>query len=174
MAALAPHLTPPERDQALSQALEAARAIGDEGSRAEALAALAPHLTPPLLGPALEAARAIGAVGSRAEALAALAPHLTPPERDQALSQALEAARAIGDEESRARALAALAPHLVKLSPGTLYPLWNATLQLAATRTRRDLLSDLRALVPILATLGGAEAVAETFCAIQDVGRWWP
>jgi len=59
LAALAAHLTPPERDQALSQALEAARAIGSEESRARALAALAAHLTPPLLGPALEAARAI-------------------------------------------------------------------------------------------------------------------
>ena len=74
LAALAPHLTPPERDQALRQALEAARAIGSEGSRAGALAALAPHLTPPLLGQALEAARAIGDAGSRARALAALRP----------------------------------------------------------------------------------------------------
>ena len=58
-----PHLTPP----LLGQALEAARAIGDEGSRAEALAALAPHLTPPerdqALRQALEAARAIGDEG---------------------------------------------------------------------------------------------------------------
>ena len=82
---LLPRLSEHERDQALSQALEAARAIGDEGSRAEVLAALAPHLTPPLLGQALEAARAIGEEGLRARALAALAPHLTPPERDQAL-----------------------------------------------------------------------------------------
>ena len=112
---LLPRLSEHERDQALRQALEAARAIGDEGSRARALAALAPHLTPPSAtrpGQALEAARAIGDEGSRARALAALAPHLTPPERDQALRQALEAARAIGDEGSRARALAALAPHL--------------------------------------------------------------
>jgi len=26
----------------------------------------------------------------------------------------------------------------------------------------------------LVAALGGAEAVAETFRAIQDVGRWWP
>ena len=66
LAALAPHLTPPERDQAL----EAARAIGDAGSRARALAALATHLTPPerdqALRQALEAARAIGSERSRA------------------------------------------------------------------------------------------------------------
>ena len=147
------------------------RAIGwEEGLLAWALVALAPHLTPPLLGPALEAARAIGSEWLLARALAVPAPHLTPP----LLGPALEAARAIGDEGSRAWALVVLAPHLVKLSPGTLYPLCNATLQLAATRTRRDLLSDLRALVPVLATLGGEEAVAETYRAIQDVGRWWP
>jgi len=28
--------------------------------------------------------------------------------------------------------------------------------------------------MPVIAKLGGAEAVAETFRAIQDVGRWWP
>ena len=103
-----PDRTPP----LLEQALEAARAIGDEGWRARALAALAPYLTPPLLEQALAAARAIGDEGWRARALAALAPHLTPPERDQALRQALAAARAIGDEGWRARALAVLAPHL--------------------------------------------------------------
>ena len=100
-----------------------------------------------------------------------------PPDAPRARSgpgQALEAARAIETDWLRARAVAALAPHLVKLSPETLYPPWDATLQLAATRTRKDLLSDLRALVPVLARLGGAEAVAETFRAIQDVGRWWP
>ena len=70
---LLPRLSEHERDQALSQALEAARAIGGWG-RAEVLAALAPHLTPPLLGQALEAARAIGEVGLRARTLAAPRP----------------------------------------------------------------------------------------------------
>ena len=37
-----------------------------------------------------------------------------------------------------------------------------------------DLLADLRALEPVVARLGGEEAIAETFHAIQDVGRWWP
>ena len=59
LAALAPHLTPP----LLGPALEAARALEDEGPRAEALAALAPHLTPPerdqALRQALKAARAL-------------------------------------------------------------------------------------------------------------------
>lgn len=43
-----------------------------------------------------------------------------------------------------------------------------------ARRTRADLLSDLQALVPVIATLGGETAVVETFNAVADVGRWWP
>ena len=59
----------------LREALEAARAIGDEWYRSQALAALAPRLAE--LGhpaEALEAARAIGYEGYRSQALAALAP----------------------------------------------------------------------------------------------------
>ena len=127
-----------------------------------------------MLREALEAARAIEDEWHRSPALAALAPHLGPTERDRALGEALEAARAIGNEGSRSQALAALAPQLAELTPATLSPLWSRTLRLLATRTRRDLLRDLIALVPVLAALGGAEAAAETFRAIQDVGRWWP
>ena len=89
-------------------------------------------------------------------------------------AEALEAAQAIGDEEERSAALAALAPRLAELPSTTLYPLWSETIRLSATRTREGLLGDLCALVPFLAVLGGAEATAETFRAIQDVGRWWP
>ena len=93
----------------LREALEAARAFGDERARSEALAALAPRLAE--LGhpaEALEAARAIESEWSRSRALAALAPHLTEP----LLREALEAARVIGNWGARSEALAALAPHL--------------------------------------------------------------
>ena len=156
------------------QGLAYARQVQNHEQRSESLAAVAPYLNPAeqeqAFRDALEAARAIGDEEARSRALTALVPYLTEPW----LRGALEAARAIGDEKARSGALAALAPHLVKLSPETLYPLWNATLQLAATHTRADLLSDLRALVPVLAARGGAEAVAETCRAIRDVGRWWP
>ncbi len=52
------------------------------------------------------------------------------------------------------------------------YAPWPETLRLLAARTRKDLLSDLRALEPVLFALGGEETVAETFRAIQHVGRW--
>ena len=176
LAALAPHLTEP----LLHEALEAARAIGNEWIRSQALAALAPRLEE--LGhpaKALEAARAIEGEWSRSQALAALVPHLGPTERDRALGEALEAARAIGDEEVRSRALAALAAQLAELTPATLSPLWSRTLRLLATHTRRDLLMDLIALVPVLAALGGAEAVAKAFrdprrrAVVALTGGWW-
>ncbi len=62
----------------MGEALAAARAIGDESDRAQALAALAPHLDPQHLGEALTAARAIKSKSARAQALAALAPRLEP------------------------------------------------------------------------------------------------
>ena len=61
-------------------ALEAVRQIGDEGSRAEALAAVAPYLPEDLkraaVGEAFEAVRQIGDEWSRAWALVAVAPQL--------------------------------------------------------------------------------------------------
>ncbi|MGC8947416.1 MAG: hypothetical protein ACP5N6_14815 [Anaerolineae bacterium] len=55
-----------------------------------------------------------------------------------------------------------------------LYPCWAETLPLLARRRRKDLLSDLRALAPVIHALGGKPAAAETFRAIQHVARWWP
>lgn len=52
----------------------------------------------------------------------------------------------------RAEALAGLALE-------TLQPLWAETLPVLAARGRKDLLSDLRALAPVLDALGGKEAV---------------
>jgi hypothetical protein len=76
---------PGVRGAVLAEALQAARAIGDEGARSRALAALAPHLPEGLLAEALQAARAIGDEGARSGALAALAPHLaTLPRPDLA------------------------------------------------------------------------------------------
>jgi hypothetical protein len=102
--------------------------------------------------------------------LTALAERLPP----ELLPEALAAAREIKDEWRRAEALTALAPRLAELPRPALYPLWDETLPRLARRTRRDLLMDLGALVPVIHALGGEAAIAETFRAIQDVARWWP
>jgi len=76
--------------------------------------------------------------------------------------------------DARARALEALVPFLTQLPRSILYSLWCETLSDLARRARQDILSDLRVLAPLIAALGGQEAVAETFRAIQSTGRWWP
>jgi hypothetical protein len=107
---LAPLLSDAERVALLTQPLNAADAIRNEGERARTASDFAPLLRFPyaLLDQALDVAKAIGDERHRAQAVAALAPHLTRA----LLSDALNIAKAIGDEEHRAQALAALAPHL--------------------------------------------------------------
>jgi hypothetical protein len=119
-----------------------------------------------------------------------LIPPTPQPLTEEQLLGALAAARMIAENshsgryfllfgmvegtELRAEALLGLVPHLATLSPATPHRLWRETLPPLASRTRKDLFSDIRALAAIMAALGGAEAVLETFRAIQDVGRWWP
>lgn len=107
---------------------------------------------------------------TRASALAALAPHLPP----NLLEQALQAAQTIADPDARASALTDLAPHLPKLAKQRLYPLWQNALHRLALRTRRDLLSDLKSLTPVIQALGGSAALGEMTNAIADVGIWLP
>jgi len=195
---LAPYLPAP----VLSEVFAIARAIADEGNRAKALAGLAPHLPAPLLPEALAIARAMASEDGRARALVALAPHLPAPLLREALAtaqamadhrrvealvglvprlgeldygdEALAIARAMADEDRRAQALAGLAPHVKQLPVVRLYFLWNETLHILAIRTRSNLLSDIQALVPIIATLGGKEALVATMQAIIEVGKWFP
>ncbi|MFN6540367.1 MAG: hypothetical protein RM021_029010, partial [Nostoc sp. EkiNYC01] len=152
----------------LPQALEAAQAIQDEYSRAEALRALADKL-PDVLPKALEAVQAIQDEYYRAEALRALADKLP----DVLLPQALEAAQAIQSESSRAQVLSALAFGLSQMPPSQLFPVWQHTLHQLSLRTRPNLLREIKALFPVIFALGGEAATAEIARAIVDVGRWW-
>jgi tetratricopeptide (TPR) repeat protein len=179
-------------------ALAIVREIDDELARAIALTNLTPHLTTPgQVEEALAVMRGIGNEGPRAFALASLAPHLVELGRgDDAMvlvreiddewvlartlaalgriEEALVIARGIGNEGSRAVTLAALAPRLAALPQAKAFPLWAETLQFSATRSRMGLLADLSALAPVITALGGADAIAESCRAIEDVGRWWP
>ncbi len=166
LTALAERLLP----EVWPEALAATREIKDEWRRADVLIALMERLPPELLLEVLAAAREIENEWRRADVLIALMARLP----SELLPEALSAAREIKDEWRRARALTALAPRLAELPRPALYPLWDETLPLLARRTRRDLLADLRALVPVIHALGGEAAIAETARAIQDVARWWP
>ncbi|MCQ3974870.1 MAG: hypothetical protein DPW09_15625 [Anaerolineae bacterium] len=166
--------------------LEEAQAIVNEGKWDEVLAELAFQLVK--LDQPQEALNTAGKIkdeANRAGALTELAVRLPEAEGTEALAEALAAARSIeeyetvwwkssGRENLRTAALVRLAPHLARLPLEQLYTLWKETLPVLASQTRPGLLSDLCALVPVIASLDGPEAVAETYRAIQDVGRWWP
>jgi hypothetical protein len=149
---------------------EGMQEIRREDCRGTALAELASHLSGPLLQQALDLALALYSENAQAEALEGLARRLDGP----LLQQALLAVPKIQNEAARARALAGLAQQLTTLRQPILHTLWGEILRALARRTRAELLGDLQSLVPATAALGGPEALAETFTAICDVGRWWP
>jgi hypothetical protein len=177
---LAPHLPAGEREAVLGEALAAARGMKSEWSQIFTLVELAPHLPAGerevWLAEALAATREMKYEESRAEALAALAPHLPA----ELMGKALVATRRMVNERRRAAALAALAPYLAAFPRPALGRWWLEEQQGAnllhflARRMRRNLLADLAALAPVIHALGDEDAIAETFRAIQDVGRWWP
>jgi hypothetical protein len=175
LAGLVPHFPEQLKAQVPAEALIAVRGIEDARSRAKALVGLAPYLPEVLLREALAAAQELPERDTslhsiRAEALAGLAPHLP----EMLLGEALVAARKIENAKCRAEALAGLALRLTTLPFAAMYSLWRETLRLLTAWSRRDLLADIRALEPVIFAMGEAEAIAETFHAIQDVGRWWP
>jgi hypothetical protein len=159
----------------LREALEMARGIRGRDIRMPALMALIHRLSD--LGYAEEALRAVREIedeAARTLQLASLIPYLPESLKLDTLREALAMARDLADDPSRVRVLDRLAPHLAQLPEDELYPLWAETLPVLASRPRPKLFGSLRAMAPVMNALGGEEAVAETFRAIQEVGRWWP
>lgn len=164
LAEIAPKLPDPQ------EALEIARSIKAGCFRARALAKIAPKLpdSQEIVNEALEVAENINIELLKARALAEIAPKMLDPQK------ALELAKHIQNESWRARALAEIIPQLTELPSSEIYAIWREILYVLSEQTRKDLLSDLPALAPVILALGGEEALLETASAIQDVGRWWP
>jgi hypothetical protein len=174
LARLVPYLPEPLQSEVPQEAFATARDVHDDYLRSRALTTLAVHLSESteseVLGEALGEVRGIVQDGWRAEALAGWVPHLPEARLGEALAMACD----IGHDESRAQVLADLVPRLAALPTSASYPLWCEMLHVLADRPRASLLADLRSLAPLMLSLGGSEAAAGAFQAIQDVGRWWP
>ena len=158
---LVPRLTPTLMQETLGRV----RAIEQLEVRAKALAMLAGYLAEAEHGgvylEALDAAEAVDDGDNRATALGAVSEHVP----EALLPRTLEPLRAVPKGKylyvnSRAEALAVLAPRLARLPVDSLYPLWQDSLHVLAARARPQLLWDLWALPPVLATLGGVPALA--------------
>jgi hypothetical protein len=106
----------------------------------------------------------------RFEALNLVAPSLSVGDIVDALSRA-------GRERDawfRREAMRAIAEALALLPPDVLRLLWRDWLREGAPRKRPELCRDLAAMIPVVAVLGGPEAVMGLARAVRDVGRWWP
>jgi hypothetical protein len=170
LAELAKYLSDREKSQMLMEAFTLAKEIIDLGEK-RALASLATRFAE--LGYpewALKAVQALEDEAWRAQVLARIGPYLPP----SVLGEALVIARTIEQRQGRRDAVTGLSSNLATLPGATLQSLWLETLPVLASRTRPDLLADLRALIPALVALGGEDVVKETVAAIKDVGRWWP
>ncbi len=172
---LSPHL--------ITQAYQQTRTIERETWQLIALLSLIPHLAPPQQQEAIPHALAIierlWEVEERLTKRAALLPYLSAEEQIASLTEAITYTRTIDDTERRTSLLQTLAPHLAALPEATRHALWNETLSLLATRTRSDVLADLRALVPLIAALDSdlatpAPIFQEVANAILQTARWFP
>jgi hypothetical protein len=86
---------------------------------------------------------------------------------------ALELAQTIEDNRVRARVLRLLAGHLGELAPSERTRLWPVMIHKSAARQRRDLLSDLTNLSPLIYKLGNPALFTQAVEDVTAACRWW-
>jgi hypothetical protein len=160
----------------VQRALEIAKGITDGYWHPRALNAVIAVLPPAMLPQALVFPTALPAVAARLSSLgypqsSADGTKLRlPPE---IISSAFENALTIPDADSRLTVLDVIGDNLVQLPPDELQTLWDHALHTSTRRSRRDVMTDLRALARMLPVLGNKEDLIMATKAILDVGRWW-
>ncbi|MDD4650937.1 MAG: metallophosphoesterase [Methanothrix sp.] len=162
----------------LNEALEIAREIKDDRLKSSALAKAASKFDdcrrPELLKEAIEIAREIKDEWQRSIALACVATKFDDFRRPELLEETLKVAREIVNAVDRSEALARISPLIADYSPKELYDPWCETVRLSVSRTRAATIADLQALIPIIISLGGQEALKSFADSIIIVGQWWP
>jgi hypothetical protein len=152
-------------------------------SRRYLLGALAPLLQGDDFVRAWALARDIQPRLPEVEALIALIGNAPPERLGDLLRDVLEELRQIDDDtfnrnpgpQLRGRNLAELLSRVgERLPPSELYPLFHEMLDELGRGDRQPLLYGLMMAAPALLRIGGTAALAESFQAIEQVGRWWP
>lgn len=152
------------------RALEIADELGFHA--ADALAGLARTAEGAALEEALERAQKLSF--RQAEALAPLLRRLAETQGGDALRRALRIACDVRGDGDRPPVLSALVPALAAAPVAESHALWSQALHTLARHTRTELMADLAALVPVLARLGGADAVESATASLRDVALRWP
>jgi hypothetical protein len=176
LASLALYLPAEDRPNALAAALKALPATSnEERTRTRVLASLAPLLPADLLPAALGNAATLSSSpeispflnerSNRTQALASLAPNLPTG----LLVLALTAAGT--DSNASAAVLTAAESAYLNASGGSLIDLYRRAFTSDSRTTSLEIIGKS---APIIARLGGAEAVSWCTDAIASVCRWWP
>jgi len=106
----------------------------------------------------------------QAEVLGFIGPYLS----GDLVAEAWHLAVRIDEENDRYQALSSLArEHVTLVERTNLYSIWSDSLHHLAKRSRRHLLSDLKAMSPVILALSDTDGIAGIIDAIRDVGRWW-
>ena len=164
-------LLPRQPERLHDIALAAAHAVPDRYQRVNALLELVPHAKPalryPILDEALNTALEVEDDYDRASALAHLAPYVdmqgeTQNRQQDALALALEACFRVTNTHTRAALLERIAQVWVRLLvPAQAYTLWRQVVSYLRRQPYADAVSDLAALVPVMAHIGGMGAVED-------------
>ncbi len=172
-------LLPHRPDSLHDAALAAAHAVPNRYQRVSALLELVPHtsaaLRYPILNEALETALGVKDEYDRASALAHLAPYMDTQSdiqnrQQDALSMALDACLEVTDPRARAARLARLATVWAQLlSPAQSYTLWRRLVAFLREQPYAHVLTDLAALAPVLALMGGPNAGEQVAQALWRV-----
>ncbi len=179
LASLAPHLS----ERLGREALKEARALEREEWRRQVLKKVLPLLSTSLQQEVVhEMLTTLRNAGQPREDNHArvyvqdrvlLSTYSAASQQQEILAEALNRARDIADTTERAQAFHTLAPHLATLPVDVLYLLWCETLHVLARRTRRDMLSDIRALAPVMVALRDETVLADVSEVIMQVGLWF-
>jgi hypothetical protein len=138
----------------------------------EALQVLAPSpdLSPKTLEKALELARKSWRPGI---AYQGLLPFMVRRGRDE-IRRAFRLAAEVRNDADRRAVLHVLPPAARSIPVSELYQAWSEAMQILAHRSRSDFLRDLGALLPLVARLGGHEALEGASKALEEVRNLWP
>jgi hypothetical protein len=155
----------------VDEALEVLEYVAPDGLRAHMLGALAPHLSVEQADGAVAMAEALYDEWDRVKALQGLAPRVSEAMRPRVLSEGLRLALAIRSVDARARALAALVWHQL---PSDAQSGLVELLKIADRLTRPVLLTTMSKFAPVIADVGGPDALPACLRAIRDTAAWYP
>ena len=109
--------------------------------------------------------------GEKARALSYVAPLVDPERRPAVVMEAWQNAPKSG-AFSGTGIMESLAPLIAELDPRQTSSQWRAGPE-RASRERRLVLDELRALAPLVARLGGRDGVLSVIEAADEVAKWW-